>query len=160
MSRGLVLGCGLILVAAACGGPDRAAAPEPAELAVTSHSSATVKWETDWDSAFERAQREGKPVLVSYYADWCVWCKHLESITYQDQKVATLLSERVVPLEVDIDHSPRELLEKQKIEAPPTIVVLDPAGHELGRILGYMPPTGFLTRLQGMLGEAPDATAG
>jgi thiol:disulfide interchange protein DsbD len=129
-------------------------------MAVTSHATADVKWESDWDEAFKRARSENKPVLVSFYADWCVWCQHLESITFKDQKVAATLSERVVPLGVDIDHSSRELLQRYRIEAPPTVVVLAPSGDELGRILGYMPPTGFLARVQGILGEVPAGSSG
>jgi thiol:disulfide interchange protein len=157
LSRALAIGLlvGVSAVVVGCGvGQDEAPAP-PVEQAVTSHAPAEVRWETDWNRGFERARREGKPVLVNFYADWCVWCKHLETITFRDQKVAGLLAERVVPVAVNIDGDVQQLIREHRIEAPPTIVVFDAAGDELGRIPGYLPPTGFLSAVEGMLKGAP-----
>ncbi|HOC44242.1 MAG TPA: thioredoxin family protein [Thermoanaerobaculales bacterium] len=161
MSRALALGSVVLVVAVAAGcGGRRDGAPSPqVDQAVTSHARAEVKWETDWSRAFERARREGKPVLVNFYAEWCVWCKHLETITFRDQKVAALLAERVVPLSVDIDGDVQQLIRDHRIEAPPTIVVFDPAGAELGRIPGYLPPTGFLGTVERMLAAPPPASS-
>jgi len=155
LSRVLALGSVVVAVAVAaigCGARQDAAPPPQAGQVVTSHAPAEVRWETDWNRAFERARREGKPVLVNFYADWCVWCKHLETITFRDQKVAALLADRVVPLNVNIDGDFQQLIRDHRIEAPPTIVVFDTAGGELGRIPGYMPPTGFLSTVERMLG--------
>jgi thiol:disulfide interchange protein len=137
-----------------CGGSE----PDPAAPAVTevvtSHRSVDVRWEQEWEAAFTRAKAESKPVLVNFGAEWCVWCKHLDTITYKDAKVARILSERVVPLTLDIDHTDREILVRHRIEAPPTVVVLTNDGRELGRIPGYMPPTGFLKTIEGILGTS------
>ena len=46
------------------------------------------------------------------------------------------------------------MLARHRIEAPPTIVVLTGDGRELGRIPGYMPPTGFLKTIEGILGAS------
>jgi thioredoxin-related protein len=88
-----------------------------------------------------------------------VWCKHLESSTFPDAKVAELLSGRVVPLMVDIDGDSKELIREHHIEAPPTIVLFDAGGRELGRIPGYMPPTGFLRAVEGILAGTPPKSA-
>jgi thiol:disulfide interchange protein len=156
---GFVFGA-LVPVALGCGTREEAADPEPVEMAVTSHRAAEVHWETDWNRAFELARSEGKPVLVNFYADWCVWCKHLDSITFHDQKVAALLSDRVVTLGVNIDGDVQQIVREHRIEAPPTIVVFDSNGEELGRILGYLPPTGFLTTVQRMLDGPPGDVRG
>jgi thiol:disulfide interchange protein len=150
----------MTLAAIGCGAREQLAEPEHVELAVTSHAAPEVRWEHDWDRAFARARSEGKPVLVSFYADWCVWCKHLDSITYRDEKVAALLSDRVVPLDVNIDGDVQQIIRDYRIEAPPTIVVFDASGAELGRILGYLPPTGFLSTVQRMLDGVPAAGRG
>ena len=141
-----------LIVTTACGnrGPE-AVAPAVSEV-VTSHRAVDVQWERDWDTAFSRARAEGKPVLVTFSAEWCVWCKHLDTITYRDAKVARVLAEQVVPLTVDIDKTDRELLSRHRIDAPPTIVLLTGDGRELGRIPGYMPPTRFLKTIESFLG--------
>jgi thiol:disulfide interchange protein len=163
VSRVVVIGTvvGVIALAAlGCGARGHVAEPEQVELAVTSHAASEVRWEHDWDRAFERARAEGKPVLVDFYADWCVWCKHLDSITFRDEKVAELLANRVVPLGINIDADVRPIIREYRIEAPPTIVVFDASGTELGRILGYLPPTGFLSTVQRMLDGPPVSDRG
>lgn len=150
-----------VMVAAAtviCGscGADREQPPEPSAVnsGVTSHQSQEVVWEHDWDAAFARARSEGKPVLVNFYAEWCVWCKHLESVTFRDSKVAHMLAGEVVPLALDMDKVSVDLLRQYRIEAPPTILLLDVDGSELGRIPGYMPPAGFLRVVESFLPPA------
>jgi thiol:disulfide interchange protein DsbD len=143
-----------VLISGSCGA-DREPTPEPVLTSgVTSHQTLDVVWEDDWDAAFVRARSEGKPVLVNFYAEWCVWCKHLESVTFRDAKVADVLAGRVVPLAVDIDAVPVDLLRQHRIEAPPTILLLDVDGAELGRIPGYMPPTGFLRVVESFMPAA------
>ena len=140
------------LVGTACG------RSEPAQTAVaetiTNHGTVTVEWEKDLPAAIERAQSEGKPVLVNFYADWCVWCKRLESTTLRDAKVAALLSDRVVPVNLDVDGDGRELSNQYRVDGLPTVLVLDASGREIGRIPGYMPPTGFLEKVEEFLQQS------
>jgi thiol:disulfide interchange protein len=151
---GALLWIGVLLVAAAaCGGGDEEVTAPAVDVAVRSHAEVEVRWESEWAAAFDRARSENKPVLVTFSAEWCVWCKHLETVTFADAKVATLLAGRVVPLNIDIDAAAPDLLRERRIEAPPTIVLIDIEGRELGRIPGYMPPTGFLKTVEGFLGS-------
>jgi thiol:disulfide interchange protein len=140
------------LVGTACG------RSEPAQTAVaetvTNHGTVTVEWEKDLPAAIERAQSEGKPVLVNFYADWCVWCKRLESTTLRDAKVAALLSDRVVPVNLDVDGDGRELSNQYRVDGLPTVLVLDASGREIGRIPGYMPPTRFLEKVEEFLQQS------
>ena len=146
------------LVATACGGSKDVTPPTAMAPVVTSHDAVEITWEKDWDAAFTRARAEGKPVLINFYAEWCVWCKHLESVTFRDSKVAGVLAARVVPLSVDIDAVDTDLLRQHRVEAPPTIVLMNPEGQELGRIPGYMPPAGFLRAVERVIGpEQPVA---
>jgi len=118
---------------------------------VSSHDVGALSWETEWDSAFTRAKNEGKPVLVDFYADWCVWCKRLDSTTLNDPQVVAILQDRVIPLKLDVEGHGREPAGVHGVESLPTVVVLSANGEELGRIPGYLPPTGFLESLQGFL---------
>lgn len=138
-----------LVIIAACGQPEPAG-NAPIET-ITDHATIEVTWEKDFRTALERAQAEGKPVLVNFYADWCVWCKRLESTTFRDAKVATVLQNRVVPLSLDVDGSGRELSNEYRVDGLPTIVVLDAGGREIGRIPGYMSPESFLATVEGLL---------
>ena len=131
-------------------------APEPIAPieTVSNHSTVEVSWEQDLPAALERARSEGKPVLVNFYADWCVWCKRLESTTLRNAKVAAVLQDRVVPLSLNVEGSGRELSNEYQVDGLPTIIVLDAGGRELGRIPGYMPPDSFLERVEGFLQQS------
>jgi thiol:disulfide interchange protein len=124
--------------------------PAPVET-ISNHATVEIVWESDMPSALERARNEGKPVLINFYADWCVWCKRLESTTLRDAKVATVLQNKVVPLSLDVDGDGRELSNEYRVDGLPTIVVLDAGGQEIGRIPGYMPPDSFLARVESFL---------
>ena len=140
------------LIGTACGRSETA--PPAAAETVTNHGAVTVKWEKDFSAAIERARSEGKPVLVNFYADWCVWCKRLESTTLRDAKVATLLSDRVVPVNLNVEGDGRELSNQYRVDGLPTVLVLDASGREIGRIPGYMPPTGFLEKVEEFLQQS------
>ena len=121
---------------------------------VSGHGSVAVDWEKGMPAALERARTEGKPVLVNFYADWCVWCKRLDSTTLHDAKVAALLRDRVVPVRLDVEGNGRRLSNEYRVDGLPTVLVLDADGREIGRIPGYMPPAGFLERVEGFLQQS------
>ncbi len=64
--------------------------PVDGAMVVSSHEVAAIKWSADWDGAFAQARTERKAVLVTFYADWCIWCKRLEDTTLADNQVAAL----------------------------------------------------------------------
>jgi len=144
-----VIAAAAILVGTSCSRPE-STQPVVGET-VSNHGSVRVEWETDFPDAIKRAQSEGKPVLVNFYADWCVWCKRLDSTTLRDAKVAALLSDRVIAVQLDVDGDGRELSNEYRVDGLPTVLILDPSGREIGRIPGYMAPTGFLERVEGFL---------
>jgi thiol:disulfide interchange protein len=110
-----------------------------------SHSTKGVAWVTDWDTALSRAKKENKVVVVDFYADWCVWCRRLDSTTYRDPAVVRFLAEKTVPLKLNVEGSPgRALANKYGVDGLPTIVILGADGREVGRIPGYMPADRFL----------------
>jgi thiol:disulfide interchange protein len=137
----------------ACGGYEEPVQSDAAS-AVTTHGAVEVEWAKDLPGALERAKAEGKPVLVNFYAEWCVWCKRLESTTFRDDQVKTMLRDRVVPVSLDVEGDGRELSDTYRVDGLPTILVLDGSGAEIGRIPGYMAPTGFLETVDGIIQQS------
>jgi thiol:disulfide interchange protein len=145
----LVLTTAAIVVAGGCSGPEPPV--ESASETISTHRSVTVRWEDNFEDALERATAENKAVLVNFYAEWCVWCKRMESTTLRDANVAAMLSNSVVPVSLDVEGDGEELSTEFGVEALPTVLVLDGEGRELGRIPGYLPPAGFLEAVEGFL---------
>ncbi len=97
------------------------------------------------------AAANGRPLMLDFYADWCVSCKEMERFTFNDPAVAQTLKQFVL-LQADVTmNSPDDsaLLKRFGLFGPPGIIYFDRNGHELGqRIVGYQPPEKFLTALK------------
>ena len=80
---------------------------------------AVIMW-LDWDaSAFARAARERKPVLLSITAAWCGACHEMDRTTYADPRVGAIVHERFVPVRVDTDRRP-DINERYNLGGWPT----------------------------------------
>ena len=140
----------LVGATAACGAKET---PEvsggPDVPGIVSHNTEEITWVTDWDGAFERARGEKKVVVVDFYADWCVWCRRLDTTTYRDPEVVRYMSEEVIPVKMDVEARPgKALANKYGVDGLPTIVILSPEGEELGRIPGYLRADDFLATVK------------
>ena len=65
-----------------------------------------IAWR-DWnEEAFEDAQADGKPVLLTLGATWCHWCHVMDQTSYSDERVIELVNSRFIPVRVDVDQRP------------------------------------------------------
>jgi thiol:disulfide interchange protein DsbD len=100
----------------------------------------------------ERAvARPGKSVMLDFYADWCVACKEMERLTFQDANVKKRLDNMLL-LRADVTDSTADseaLLKRFGLYGPPGVIFFDRHGKELKelRVIGYQPPARFLSVL-------------
>ena len=150
-TRGVAL-MGLVVAVGSAVGCGRDPAPGGSDVPmVPAHGKSDVTWNTRLDTALERAEAQHKPVLVNFYADWCVWCKRLDDETFRDTQVAGVLAEAVIPVRLDVDGAGREVSRRMGVSGLPTTVVLAADGREIGRIDGYHPPDAFLQQVESIL---------
>ncbi|MDQ6799831.1 MAG: thioredoxin family protein [Acidobacteriota bacterium] len=121
-----------------------------AAFALPRPSGAIVQWQKYDSSAIANA---GKPVVIDFYADWCLPCKELDEKTFSDRAVAGEL-DRFVRIKADLtndqDATVQRLTQQYRIVGVPTVVFLDSSGHELDaqRLTGFEKPDAFLARLK------------
>jgi thiol:disulfide interchange protein DsbD len=101
-----------------------------------------IKTVDDLDRAVAAATAEGRPVMLDFYADWCVSCKEMERYTFTDAGVQAAL-EGAVLLKADVtanDEADQALLKRFEIFGPPTIAFWGPDGIERKnyRVVGFM----------------------
>ncbi|HNA83265.1 MAG TPA: protein-disulfide reductase DsbD [Thiobacillaceae bacterium] len=107
-----------------------------------------VKSVAELDAAVKGAA--GRPVMLDFYADWCVSCKEMERFTFADAKVQARLKDALL-LQADVTANgadDKALLARFKLFGPPGIIFFDKAGNEVAyRVIGYEPPEKFLASL-------------
>jgi thioredoxin:protein disulfide reductase len=99
----------------------------------------------------EKLQAPGRPVMLDFYADWCVSCKEMEAFTFSDPKVRAQL-EGVLLLQADVtanSEADRILLKRFSLFGPPGIIFFDAQGREIRglRVIGYQNAERFLKTL-------------
>src|SRR5207248_10246605 len=74
----------------------------------------------------------GKPVMLDFYADWCVSCKEMEKFTFSDPQVRARLDGMLL-LQADVtaaSDEDRALLKRFSLFGPPGIIFFDARGRE------------------------------
>jgi len=117
-----------------------------------------IKSLADLDAAVVRSNQAGKPVMLDFYADWCVECVRMERNTFSEPEIQAFF-ERLQPLQADVtlnDETDQALMAEYGIIGPPAILFFDRHGTELRsmRLVGYFEPEEFAQHLERVL-ETP-----
>jgi thiol:disulfide interchange protein DsbD len=115
-----------------------------------------IKSIADFERELNAAASTGKPVMLDFYADWCVSCKEMERYTFTDKGVQNALSGAIM-LQADVtknDPTDQALLQHFDIFGPPTIIFFSAEGTEqLGyRVVGFMSANEFATHARDAFG--------
>jgi len=141
------------LVGAASGGHD--ALRPLAHLGTDAVAAAALpqfqRVHSEADLAAALQQANGKPVMLDFYADWCVSCKEMERFTFSQADVSARLGKALL-LKADVTaNTPQEraLLRRFKLFGPPGTLFFDAHGQELAeaRVVGFQAAKRFLQTL-------------
>lgn len=93
-------------------------------------------------------KNSNKPVMLDFWASWCVSCKELEEITFQDEQVIKKLQGFTL-LKADVtanNDEDKALQKKFGVVGPPALIFWDKDKNEIqaSRIIGYKNPKDFL----------------
>jgi thiol:disulfide interchange protein DsbD len=99
----------------------------------------------------QRVKTAGRPVMLDFYADWCVSCKEMERFTFTDEKVQARTNQMLL-LQADVTASTgddKALLKRFNLFGPPGIIFFDKNGSEIQgeRVVGYQAADRFAQAL-------------
>ncbi len=146
---------GLLLVVAAVGFFLSAAGglmPVPGGEEAT---ESQVQWMNSEEAALARAEEEGRPVLLDFWAEWCPSCIHMLEETFRDPRVVEE-SGRFVCAKLDLTDTDTpeavRLREKYNVRALPLTVFITPDGERQSHA-GYIGPDRMLRLMRSVGGD-------
>ncbi len=96
-------------------------------------------------------QSSNKPVMLDFFADWCVACKEMDRFTFHDPKVLEQFKNLTL-LQVDVTGNTdddRALMKRFGLFGPPGIIFFDKSGKEIpeSRIVGILDANKFIDHI-------------
>ncbi len=97
-----------------------------------------------------RLENAEQPVVLYFYADWCVPCREMGHSTFRDEGVHAVV-EGFTLMRVDLtragDPDADALTKTHGVWGVPTFVILDSSGREVARAAGYQSAADFIELL-------------
>ncbi|AVG42240.1 protein-disulfide reductase DsbD [Achromobacter insolitus] len=158
----LALAAAAWLIGAASGGRDvlqplshlAARADAPAGVAANSGEVhfTRVRNNAELDALLAQSRQ---PVMLDFYADWCVSCREMERFTFTDPGVAQRMAGMLL-VQADVtanNADDRALLKRFRLFGPPGIMFFEPGGKELpdARVVGFQDAKRFTESLDKVL---------
>ena len=104
------------------------------------------------NAVLDRARIESKPVLLDFYADWCIACKELDAYTFTDNGVQSALNGFIL-IQTDVtenNQEDQELLSSLGLFGPPALLFYDTTGQEdkASRLVGFIEAPAFIQHIE------------
>ncbi len=138
----------------------------PAQGTVTNAEElfSSVKNNEELDQQLASARQAGRPVMIDFYADWCVDCIRILRTTFLDSRVQSALEDWLL-VKVDVTDpgsTAEEIKARYGVFGPPATLYVDAAGNEMSsmRRYGYMKPDELLDHIAPLLGTPGGSRAG
>tara|TARA_B110000285_G_scaffold198565_1_gene231105 strand:- start:9332 stop:11170 length:1839 start_codon:yes stop_codon:yes gene_type:complete len=79
----------------------------------------------------QQAKLDKQPVMLDFYADWCISCKELDSFVFTDDRVKLALADfKVVKVDVTVNSlAAQQLMQGMRLVGPPALVFYDAQGQ-------------------------------
>jgi thiol:disulfide interchange protein len=115
-----------------------------------------ILWMSDMDAALAAAQKEDKPLMIDFMAEWCPPCKEMESSTFKKPAVI-LKAKSFIPVRIDVDKQKQVAAKYNALPQAyggvgiPNMLFLSSRGTELERIIGFADSQGMLDAMNSAL---------
>ncbi|MFT5232201.1 MAG: thiol:disulfide interchange protein DsbD [Candidatus Krumholzibacteriia bacterium] len=95
------------------------------------------------------AKAAGQPIMIDFWASWCVYCKKLDKMVW-NQATVVAESQRFIRIKIDAtvadDAEMEKIKEEMQVPGLPRVIFIDSRGEILhGRSSGFLPAEEMLT---------------
>jgi thioredoxin-related protein len=99
-----------------------------------------LKWETNLETAMQKAKQENKAVLVNFTgSDWCIWCQRLSNEVFTKSEFEKFADDNLILVKIDfprnIEQSAEtkmynnQLAQRFGIQGFPTVLLFNSQGR-------------------------------
>jgi thioredoxin-related protein/YHS domain-containing protein len=131
-----------------------AAASSMLLAAASTWGADAVRWESDFETAMQKAAQQNRLVLVHFWNDGCPPCKEVDRTVFPDPQVAQAIHASYVPVKVHAGQR-ADLAQKLGVRAWPTDVILTPRGDKLGQYVSPQQPSQYVQMVQQVAAREP-----
>jgi thioredoxin-related protein len=98
----------------------------------------TTYFDTNYNHIFKNAQRDNKNIIIDFYTNWCGGCRQYDKHTFIDSTFKQYVLNNFYSTKINAELvQNKEITKRYSIHAYPTIIVANPNGEEIDRIVGY-----------------------
>lgn len=129
----------------------------------TSGTTDNLDWQTNLETALQKAKQENKAVLVNFTgSDWCIWCKRLSDEVFSKSEFEDFADKKLILVKLDFPRSIEQttetkiynnnLAQRFGVQGFPTILLFNSSG-KLVLTTGYQPggPINYINHLKAYL---------
>ena len=109
--------------------------------------SENIKWEKSYENGLLAAKKQEKNILVYFNADWCFFCKKMESTTFKDPLVVKYLNDNFISISIN-EKKHRKIISLYNVKRFPLSWFLKKDSSKIGSIPGYLNAEKFLPVLK------------
>ena len=109
---------------------------------VSENNPNEIKWGYNLDSAFAKASKTNKIIMIDFMAEWCLPCKKMDDKTFSNINIIKN-SDKFIPVRIDVDKQ-QDIAEEYNGNARkyggigiPNILFLDKENNLIHQIVGF-----------------------
>lgn len=95
-----------------------------------------IRWQP-FASGTQTAKAEKKKLMIHFYADWCTYCKKMESETFRNPKVVEALNGQFVTVRVDSGRE-KQIAGQFRVRGLPDTWFIGEDGTPIGNRIGFI----------------------
>ena len=98
------------------------------------------------EEAKVEAIKTGKLIFIDCYTDWCGPCRRMAATSFKDEKVGDAFNNHFINLKIEMEKNPdgRGLAMKYRVNAYPTLLVINGEGKLIKKVIGMQNVDGLL----------------